>query len=104
MTGKTVLSFQEWEAQSGMNMEPQGAEMGMQAEPMMPSEEVPSHEPVQPGMEIMPVEEPGDPLHPGTAGGAKKDVDGEHPGQKLGPGQARCPCDRVIPFAGAGFL
>jgi hypothetical protein len=60
MTGKTVLSFQEWEAQSGMNMEPQGAEMGMQAEPMMPSEEVPSHEPVQPGMEIMPVEEPGD--------------------------------------------
>lgn len=51
MTGKTVLSFQEWEAQSGM---------GMPAEPMMPGDEVPSHEPVQPGMEIMPVEEPGD--------------------------------------------
>lgn len=60
MTGKTVLSFQEWEAQSGMETAPQGIEMGMSDSPMMSAgEEVPSHEPVQPGMEIMPIDEPG---------------------------------------------
>jgi hypothetical protein len=60
MTGKTVLSFQEWEAQSGMADAQEVNPMGMEMPAAYPGEEMPSHEPVQPGLEVMPVEEPGD--------------------------------------------
>lgn len=63
MTGRTVLSFQEWEAQSGMGQMSQDG-MGMPHQMEMPNpamgEEIPSHEPVKHGEEIMPVNEPGD--------------------------------------------